>query len=248
MNQIYKLNAEVMKYYRSMLEKKGKEVKAFLNGIDIAEETIDYFNLGYSGTDLYGLVYHFNALGVDDDLIIESGLADFDENNGIEDVFHNRLIIPVIDDENKVIGFSGRTLDNEAPIYLNSHKSLAFDKNKSFFGLNRAKDSKAGYLILCEGFFDVISLHQAGFDMAIANLGTKLTKNQANTLKKYTNKVYICYDTDNTGIKAANNAIDVLENAGVKGKIIDLSPYKDPQEFVKKEGAKAFERLLKNNK
>ena len=245
MNQIYKLNAEIMKYYQSLLKKKGKEAKAFLSEIDIDEEIIDCFNLGYSGTDSNGLVYHFNALGFDDDLIIESGLADFDEANGIEDVFHNRLIIPLIDDENNVIGFSGRALDNETPIYLNSRKSLVFDKNKSFFGLNRAKDSRAGYLILCEGFFDVISLHQAGFDMAIANLGTKLTKDQANILKKYTDKVYVCYDTDNVGIKAATNAVEVLENVGVKGQIIDLSPYKDPQEFVKNEGAKAFERLLK---
>ena len=242
---IFEINEEAAKYYQSLVGRsESKTVKDYLDNLNISEETIARFRLGYAGASEKGLLDHLKSLGYSDDRIIEVGLAEKDENDETKDVFHNRLIIPIIDDQNRVIGFSGRSLDMEGPIYLNSLSTDVFDKSKNLFGLNIAKNASADYMILCEGFMDVISLHQAGFDMAIATLGEKFTVEQADLLMKYISKVLVCYDTDDVGNKRADSAISTIIENGMKGMKIDLSPFKDPLDVITKEGADAFKERL----
>ena len=241
----YELNEATIKYYQTLIiGDEGKVATDFLCDLHISEETIARFRLGYTGTSERGLTNHLNSLGYSNDQIIEAGLARMDENDETKDVFQNRLIIPIIDDENRVIGFSGRSLENVSPIYLNSRSTDVFDKSKNLFGLNIAKDASADYMILCEGFTDVISLSQAGFDMATATLGVEFTADQANLLKKYTSKVLVCFDSDDIGNKGADSAIGILVENGIKGLKIDLSPFKDPMDMITKEGADAFRERL----
>lgn len=243
--QLYEINEVATKLYQSLIDcDESKVAIDYLNKFNISEETISRFRLGYAGTSERGLTNHLKSLGYSDDQIIEPGLAEKDENNKTKDVFQNRLIIPIIDDENRVVGFSGRSLGKEGPIYLNSRSTDVFDKSKNLFGLNNAKDTSADYMILCEGFMDVISLSQAGFDMATATLGVEFTADQANLLKKYTSKVLVCFDTDDIGNKGADSVISILIENGIKGLKIDLSPFKDPMDMIAKEGADAFRERL----
>ena len=242
---LYKIEEDASRYFISLFSNnEGKEVINFLEKNNISEATAERFRLGYAGKSENGLARHLNSLGYSDDMIVEAGLALADDNNNVSDFFQNRLIIPIIDDENRVIGFSGRSLEKEGPIYLNSCLTDVFDKCKNLFGLNIAKDASADYMILCEGFMDVISLNQAGFDMAIATLGVEFTADQAKLLKKYTSKVLVCFDTDDVGKKGADSAISTIVENGMKGMKIDLSPYKDPMDLITKEGADAFRERI----
>ena len=242
---LYELNEEATRYYQSLLKsEENEEVIEYFNKIKTTMDNVKRFRLGYAKTAEKGLLDHLKSLGYSDDRIIDAGLAERNEDGETKDVFRNRLIIPVIDDEDRVIGFSGRSLDEEDPIYLNSRSTDVFDKSKSLFGLNIAKDASADYMVLCEGYMDVITLNQAGFDMAIATLGVKFTVDQANLLKKYTNKVFVCFDTDDVGNKGADSAISIIIENGMKGLKIDLSPFKDPMDMITKESADAFRERL----
>ncbi len=243
---LYGINEEAAKYYYDMLRSdQGEAGVVCLKRSGLTEETIDRFRLGYAGEGKRGLVDHLKDKGYLDDRIIEAGLADTAENKGVEDTFQDRIIIPIIDDEYRVIGFSGRVVDRGMPKYLNSRETIVFDKSRSLFGLDHVKDSAAQYIILSEGYLDVMALHQAGYDMAAASLGTSFTLNHAELLKKYTKDVIICFDNDEFGNKKAEKALAILGQAGIKAKKLNLSPYKDPLGYITKEGGTAFGELLR---
>ena len=167
-----------------------------------------------------------------------------DERHGMYDKFWNRVIFPIMDVNNRVIGFGGRVMGDGKPKYLNSPETKIFDKSRNLYGLNIARTTRKKYLILCEGYMDVISMHQAGFTNAVASLGTALTSGHASLLKRYTQEVLLLYDSDEAGIRAALRGIPILREAGVNSRVVDLKPYKDPDEFIKNMGAEAFEERL----
>lgn len=164
----------------------------------------------------------------------------------MRDRFFNRAMFPIMNISNKVIGFGGRVMGEGEPKYLNSPETKIFDKGRNLFGLNFARSSRKKNMIICEGYMDVIAMHQAGFDQAVASLGTALTPGHASLMKRYTNDVLVCYDSDGAGTKAAIRAIGLLRNAGLRTRVINMKPYKDPDEFIKNLGADAFQERIDN--
>ncbi len=243
---LYEINEETAKYYYTMLRSNlGETGTTRLKSIGLTEETVDRFRLGYTGESKRGLVDHLRVKGYLDDQIIEAGLADKTSGNIIEDKFQTRIMIPIIDDEYRVIGFSGRTVNDGMPKYLNSSETVLFHKNCSLFGIDHVKDSAAQYIILCEGYMDVMALRWAGFDMGVASPGTDISVEHAELLKKYTKDVIICFDDDEFGNKKAEKALAILGQAGIKAKKLNLYPYKDPLGYITKEGGTAFGELLR---
>lgn len=167
-----------------------------------------------------------------------------DEKRGMYDKFWNRVIFPIMDIHNRVIGFGGRVMGDGKPKYLNSPETRVFDKSRNLYGLNLARMSRKPNMILCEGYMDVIAMHQAGFSQAVASLGTAFTTQQSSILKRYTNEVLLTYDSDEAGVKAALRAIPILREAGLTARIIHMEPYKDPDEFLKAEGAERFQERM----
>ncbi len=202
------------------------------------------FGLGYANKYSDDLYRYLKQKGYDDETIRESGLMNVDEKHGMYDKFWNRVIFPIMDVNNKVIGFGGRVMGEGSPKYLNSPETKVFDKGRNLYGLNRARRSKRNHQILCEGYMDVIALHQAGFDQAVASLGTALTHGQASLMKRYTEEVLLTYDSDEAGTKAALRAIPILREGGIITKVIHMEPYKDPDEFIKHLGAEEFEKRI----
>ena len=190
------------------------------------------------------LTRYLRSKGYEDKLIQEAGLAAFDEKYGMHDKFWNRVMFPIQDSNNRVIGFGGRVMGDGKPKYLNSPETMIFDKSRNLYGLNFARSSRAGNFILCEGYMDVIAMHQAGFGQAVASLGTSFTAGQANLLRRFTGEVILAYDSDGAGVNAALRAIGILGESGLTGKVLNLEPYKDPDEFMKKEGAEAFRERI----
>lgn len=177
-------------------------------------------------------------------MLRDSGLFQMDEKQGIYDKFWNRVIFPIADVQNRVIGFGGRVMGDGKPKYLNSPETRIFDKSRNLYGLNRARSSRKKNLIICEGYMDVIAMHQAGFTNAVASLGTALTTGHASLLKRYTQEILMIYDSDQAGIKAALRGIPILRAVGLHARVVDLSPYKDPDEFIKAQGAEKFQERL----
>ena len=177
-------------------------------------------------------------------MIRQAGLINTDEKHGIYDKFWNRVMFPIMDANNRVIGFGGRVMGDGKPKYLNSPETLIFDKSRNLYGLHRARTSRKPYFLICEGYMDVISLHQAGFTNAVASLGTALTAGHASLIKRYVSEVYLTYDSDEAGTKAALRAVPILKEAGISAKVIRMDPYKDPDEFIKNLGAEAFEQRI----
>lgn len=228
-------------YYKQLRTEHGKLGLDYLKKRGLSDETIQRFGLGYSaqGSSIYR---YLKEQGYDDDILKESGL--FSYERGINDKFFNRVMFPIMDINNKVIGFGGRVMGDAKPKYLNSPETKLFDKSRNLYGLNIARASRKDNLIICEGYMDVISLHQAGFNQAVASLGTALTPGQARLMKRYTDNVLITYDSDEAGIKAAMRAIPILKEAGLSTKVINMQPYKDPDEFIKVLGAEAFQERI----
>ncbi|SCY54245.1 DNA primase [Butyrivibrio sp. INlla14] len=240
------INKEAAKYYYYQLRgKNGQKGMEYFKKRELTDETMQHFGLGYANVTSDDLVKHLKKLGYQDSQIIEAGLASYDEKYGTHDKFWNRVMFPIQDASNKVIGFGGRVLGDGKPKYLNSPETPIFDKSRNLFGLNYAKNARAGYMIICEGYMDVIAMHQAGFNMAVASLGTAFTPGQAMILKRYTDEVILSYDSDEAGTKAALRGIGILKEAGLKGKVLDLRPHKDPDEFIKNEGREAFEERIR---
>ncbi|SEF73228.1 DNA primase [Butyrivibrio sp. Su6] len=244
---LYDINKEAAKYYYYQLRgRTGQKGMEYFKSRKLTDETMQHFGLGYANVTSDDLTKHLKSLGYTDGQIIEAGLASHDDKMGTHDKFWNRVMFPIQDASQKVIGFGGRVMGDGKPKYLNSPETPIFDKSRNLFGLNYAKNSRAGYMIICEGYMDVIAMHQAGFNMAVASLGTAFTTGQAMILKRYTDEVILSYDSDEAGTKAALRGIGILKEAGLKGKVLDLRPYKDPDEFIKNEGREAFEERIKN--
>lgn len=229
-------------YYHQLKAANGKIGLSYLQKRGLSDTTINRFGLGYAGQTGNALYQYLKSKGYDDALLKETGL--FTYERGIHDKFWNRVMFPIMDINNKVIGFGGRVMGDAKPKYLNSPETKLFDKSRNLYGLNAARISRKSNMIICEGYMDVISLHQAGFTQAVASLGTALTPGQAALMKRYTDNVLITYDSDAAGVKAALRAIPILKEAGLTTKVINMQPYKDPDEFIKALGAEAFQERI----
>jgi DNA primase len=243
--QLLDINKQAAQYFYYQLRREnGSTAMAYLTGRGLSEETIRKFGLGYSDKYSDDLYRFLKGKGYSDELLRESGLFNVDERHGMYDKFWNRVIFPIMDVNNRVIGFGGRVMGDAKPKYLNSPETMIFDKGRNLYGLNVARTSRKPYLILCEGYMDVIAMHQAGFTNAVASLGTAFTSGHASLLKRYTQEALLLYDSDAAGIKAALRAIPILREAGVNSRVVSLKPYKDPDEFIKNLGGEAFEERL----
>lgn len=242
MLEINKLAAKY--YYAQLKAPQGKVAYEYLKGRQLGDDTITAFGLGYSNKYSDDLYKYLKTKGYTDDILFKAGLISFDERHGPYDKFWNRVMFPIMDANNRVIGFGGRVMGDAKPKYLNSPETPVFDKSRNLYGLHRARTSRKPYFLLCEGYMDVISLHQAGFNSAVASLGTALTPGHASLIKRYVNEVYLTYDSDEAGTKAALRAVPILKEAGITARVIRMDPYKDPDEFIKNLGAEAFEERI----
>ena len=245
--QLLDVNKEAGKYYYMLLRSpNGQAAYEYFKKRGLSDDTMKKFGLGYADKYSDDLYRYLKQKGYSDELLRDSGLVSYDERRGAHDKFWNRAMFPIMNVHHKVIGFGGRVMGDGEPKYLNSPETALFDKSRNLYGLNLARTTKEPQLLLCEGYMDVIALHQAGFDNAVASLGTSLTSGHANLLSRYTKEVYLTFDSDAAGVKAALRAIPILGEAGITAKVIDMSPYKDPDEFIKALGAKEYrERILK---
>ena len=243
--ELLEINKQAAQYfYYQLRTEKGQTGLDYLKNRGLSEETMRKFGLGYSDRAGGGLYRYLKAKGYPDDRLRESGLFNVDERHGMYDKFWNRVIFPIMDVNNRVIGFGGRVMGDAKPKYLNSPETKIFDKSRNLYGLNIARTTRKKYLILCEGYMDVISMHQAVFTNAVASLGTALTSGHASLLKRYTQEVLLLYDSDEAGIRAALRGIPILREAGVNSRVVSLKPYKDPDEFIRNMGPEAFEQRL----
>ena len=243
--ELLEINKQAAQYfYYQRRTENGQTGLDYLTNRGLSEETMRKFGLGYSDRAGGGLYRYLKAKGYPDDRLRESGLFNVDERHGMYDKFWNRVIFPIMDVNNRVIGFGGRVMGDAKPKYLNSPETKIFDKSRNLYGLNIARTTRKKYLILCEGYMDVISMHQAGFTNAVASLGTALTSGHASLLKRYTQEVLLLYDSDEAGIRAALRGIPILREAGVNSRVVSLKPYKDPDEFIRNMGPEAFEQRL----
>ena len=244
-SRLLEINKEAAKYFYFQLRaRQGETGYRYLRDRQLSDETIKKFGLGFANKTSNDLVQYLRSKGYSPELIHEAGLCNVDEKHGMYDKFWNRVIFPIEDINHRVIGFGGRVMGDGTPKYLNSPETPIFDKSRNLYGLNFARTSRKGNIILCEGYMDVISMHQACFDQAVASLGTAFTLGQASLLKRYTKEVLLSYDSDGAGVKAALRAIGILKEAGLTGKIISLEPYKDPDEFMKNLGKEAFQERI----
>ena len=232
-------------FYIQLKERQGERALAYLKGRQLGDDTIRAFGLGYANKYSDDLYRYLKGQGYQDDMIAKAGLITVDEKHGAHDKFWNRVMFPIMDANSRVIGFGGRVMGDGKPKYLNSPETMIFDKSRNLYGLNRARSSRKSYFLLCEGYMDVISLHQAGFTNAVASLGTALTQGHASLIKRYVKEVYLTYDSDKAGTKAALRAIPILREAGISAKVIRMEPYKDPDEFIKNLGKEAFEDRIR---
>ncbi|MCI9073584.1 MAG: DNA primase [Lachnospiraceae bacterium] len=243
--QLLDVNREAATFfYYQLRSPQGQVGYRYLADRELSDETMRKFGLGYAGRSGAGLIRHLKQKGFEDRLIIEAGLGSHNERTGLVSPFWNRVMYPIQDIHNRVIGFGGRVMGEGEPKYLNSQETPVFDKRRNLYGLNFARTARSGNIILCEGYMDVIALHQAGFTQAVASLGTAFTAEQAVLLKRYTDKVLLAYDSDGAGVKAALRGIGILREAGLSGKIINMQPCKDPDEFIKKNGRDAFQERI----
>jgi DNA primase len=231
-------------YYKKLRSPSGSTGMDYLRGRGLSDETMKNFGLGYAGKYSGELYAFLKKRGYPDELLKDSGLFHFDERHGFSDKFWNRVMYPIMDANSRVIGFGGRVMGEGKPKYLNSPETEIFDKSRNLYGLNVARRTRRKNFIICEGYMDVISMHQAGYTNAVASLGTALTSQQCSLMSRFTKQVLVIYDMDGAGVRAALRAIPMLRQAGLSTKVVDLRPHKDPDEFLKTEGAEAFEERL----
>lgn len=245
--RILEINKIAAKYFYAQLRmEQGNIGMEYFKKRELTSETMTKFGLGYSNKFSDDLYQYLRKQGYEDDILKDSGLVTIDERRGGHDKFWNRVMFPIMDANNRVIGFGGRVMGEGEPKYLNSPETMIFDKSRNLYGLNIARTTRRPYMLLCEGYMDVIALHQAGFDNAVASLGTAFTPGHANLLKRYTKEVYCTFDSDGAGIKAALRAIPILKEAGLTAKIVNMKPYKDPDEFIKALGPEEYQKRIDN--
>lgn len=234
-------------FYYQLHQPHGKIGYDYFKKRQLSDETIRRFGLGFANKTSSDLYQYLRSKGYDDGILKETGLVTIDER-GTYDKFWNRVIFPIMDVNNRVIGFGGRVMGDGTPKYLNSPETLIFDKSRNLYGLNYARTSRERYILACEGYMDVIAMHQAGFTNAVASLGTAFTSQHAALLKRYTDTVILTYDSDGAGIRAALRAIPILKEVGISTKVLSLKPYKDPDEFIKNMGTEAFKERINQAK
>ena len=244
-SSILEINKIAAKYFYVQLKSEhGRAAYTYLKNRELSDETITAFGLGYSNKYSDDLYKYLRKKGYSEDLIRQAGLINTDERQGVYDKFWNRVMFPIMDVNSRVIGFGGRVMGDAKPKYLNSPETVVFDKSRNLYGLNRARTSRKPHFLLCEGYMDVIALHQAGFTNAVASLGTALTPGHASLIKRYVQEVYLTYDSDEAGTKAALRAVPILKDAGISARVVRMDPYKDPDEFIKNLGAEEYERRI----
>lgn len=245
-NNVYEINAQAARYFHYLLgTPEGEKAREYLAGRELTDDVITSFGLGVSSMRSDSLYKYLRNKGYKDDILKETGLFIYDER-GVRDRFRNRVMFPILNISNKVIGFGGRVMGDGQPKYLNSPETGVFDKGRNLYGLNTAKNSRKNNIIICEGYMDVISMHKAGFTQAVASLGTALTAGQAMLIKRYVKDVLICYDSDGPGVKAALRAIGIFRETGLRTKVINMEPHKDADEFIKARGSEAFQERIDN--
>lgn len=243
--RLLQLNKEAARYFHSQLHSPaGREGLEYLRGRGLSKGIMTRFGLGFAPESWDSLTKAMTDKGFAKGDLLDAGLAVSGKKGGVYDRFRNRVMFPIIDLRGDVIGFGGRVLGDGTPKYLNSPDTPVFNKSRNLFALNLAKTTKLGRIVLTEGYMDTISLYQAGFDCAVASLGTALTADHAKLLSRFTKEVVICYDADAAGVQAANRAIPMLEKTGLKVRVLRVNGAKDPDEFIRKYGPDAFARLL----
>ncbi len=243
-NLLININREAaMFFYNNLKSQRGRIAFDYFRSRGISSALITRFGLGFADKSGNSLYRHLKKLGYNDIQLKHSGLVNFDER-GARDRFWNRVIFPILNTNKKVIGFGGRVMGETLPKYINSPETKVFDKSRNLYGLNLAMLARKDTMLVCEGYMDVIALHQAGFSNAVASLGTALTKNHALVLKRYAKKIILTYDSDEAGTKAALRAIPLLKEEGLNVRVLDMKPYKDPDEFIKAAGAAEFEKRI----
>lgn len=234
-------------YYYTLGQPQGQIGYQYLKNRKLTDETIKRFGLGFANKTSDDLYLYLKGKGYPDSLLKETGLVTIEERGG-HDKFWNRVMFPILDVNNRVIGFGGRVMGDGTPKYLNSPETKLFDKSRNLYGLNYARTSRERYLLICEGYMDVIALHQAGFTNAVASLGTAFTSQHAVLLKRYTDKVVLTYDSDGAGQRAALRAIPILKDVGISVKVLNMEPYKDPDDFINNLGADEFRKRIETSK
>ena len=248
-DSILEVNKLAANYYFACLKsEQGKIGYEYLTKRELKPETIVRFGLGFAGKGGSPLYQYVKSKGYPDSVLKETGLFTYDEKRGVYDKFWNRVMFPILDRNNRVIAFGGRVMGDAKPKYLNSPETMVFDKSRNLYGLNFVHGKQSEGMIICEGYMDVIALHQAGFTNAVASLGTAFTSQHCSLLKRYTDLVYLCYDSDGAGVKAAMRAIPMLKEAGIRVKVINMRPYKDPDEFMKGLSPEAFKERIEQAK
>lgn len=243
---LLEINKKAAMYFHHQLKsEKGKIGLKYFNERGLDNETIVRFGLGYSTKTSNDLYQYMKTFGYSDDILKESGLFSFSEK-GTYDKFWNRVMFPILDINSRVIGFGGRVMGEGEPKYLNSPETKIFEKSRNLYGMNFARISRKTYLLICEGYMDVIALHRAGFTNAVAALGTAFTDQHAMLIKRYVKEVVLTFDSDGAGRKAALRAIPILKRAGIAMKVLDMTPYKDPDEFIKNLGADEYQKRIDN--
>ena len=246
--RILELNRDAARYFhRSLMSEAGRPGRAYLIGRGLTKDTIIHFGIGYAAEGWDGLANAMRQQGYTKEELLAAHLVNEGARGGIYDTFRNRAIFPIIDLRGNVIAFGGRNLGEKGPKYLNSSDTPVFKKSRNLFALNFAKSSPRKELILCEGYMDVVSMHQAGFTNAVATLGTALTEEQCRLIAQYTGEVLLSYDSDGPGQAATQRATGLLEAAGVKIKVLSIPDAKDPDEFIKKFGAERFGQLIEGS-
>ena len=246
--RILELNRDAARYFhRNLMSEAGRPGRAYLIGRGLTKATITHFGIGYASEGWNGLTDAMKKLGYTKEELLAAHLANEGQRGGYYDIFRNRAIFPIIDLRGNVIAFGGRNLGEKGPKYLNSSDTPVFKKSRNLFALNFAKGSDRKELILCEGYMDVVSMHQAGFTNAVATLGTALTEEQSRLIAQYTGEVVLSYDSDAPGQAATRRATGLLEAAGVKIRVLSIPDAKDPDEFIKKFGAERFAQLIEGS-
>ena len=242
---LLEINKTAANYFYYLLNgDQGQQAREYLENRRMSKETQIHFGLGYASKYSNDLYLYLKKKGYQDQILKETGLLTYDEKRGAHDKFWNRVMFPIMDVNNRVIGFGGRVMGDGTPKYLNSPETMLFDKSRNLYGLNYARTSRKPYMIICEGYMDVIAMHQAGFTNAVASLGTAFTAQHSVLLKRYTQEVRLAYDSDGAGQKAALRAIPILKSAGINVRVIHMDPYKDPDEFIKNLGTEAFQERI----
>lgn len=250
-SRVLAVNKEAARYFYQCLNGESAEAQAarrYWRGRGLSDGTIRRFGLGYAPDDFRSTLLHLKGKGYTEEELLASGLVKRSEKGNLYNVFRGRVMTPIFDLRGNVIAFGGRVLGDEKPKYINSPETLVYKKSRAMFALNIAKKSASRRYILCEGYMDVISLHQAGFDTAVAACGTALTPEQVKLLGEYADEVVLCYDSDEAGQKATARSLELFSSSPIKVSVLTVTGAKDPDEFIKKYGRERFEMLLEGSR